>query len=756
MKFKKLMIVTFLLLAILTVGAVSASGDADNITATETQDSIEFCADDADVLAVDSDDVKNEVEDEEPYVDIASSIYYEVVGEPIVQYFFPDDATGSISIFINDSDNAAYSSQVTTGSWVNIYGEDLEGFGFVPGSYDFKVLYPGNDIYGEYTWQSTLVITDEPDDENISAYYNITFGEYHYFNQEVVKGRGTYDASFEFPLTAEGNVTVYVDDEYYCVEDVNFGDVFIEIKTDNLTIGKHEVRFVYSGDDYFNSSTAYDSFNVTHIRYEVPYVLKPDSMGVSAYAALAVLPNDATGEVKLIVDDVEKVTQAIDEGSVVYYLPNYLTYGNHTVALVYQKGNYPSASKKFDVENLINNDVTVSFNPVDGEGEMANVTVVKNTNFTLPECGFTKQNRVFYGWNVDDSIRQPGENITVIGDISIVTVWRYYEEIEPGSGGKATVHDMSIDSSVTYIEGALILTDAGTGEVFTKNITAGPVQSSLTNYIYNNLTGDMINVVVNQLLSIAQTQAGNKTVIVKNQDVSNSTVVSRFDNRTYTWLSYYEGIEKIDGSNVRFLAIGGSYGTIWNCSVLLEAEYGNKLLNISDVKVELSKTSFTYNAKVQKPTLTLTDGAVLTESVDYTLKWSADSPKNVGTYSVTVTGIGAYDGAVNAIFKINKASNPLAVKAKTAKIKLANVKKKAQTLAVSKVVTFTKKGQGTLTYAKASGNKKITINKKTGKVTVAKGLKKGTYKVKIKIKAVGNANYKASAYKTVTFKIVIK
>lgn len=89
-------------------------------------------------------------------------------------------------------------------------------------------------------------------------------------------------------------------------------------------------------------------------------------------------------------------------------------------------------------------------------------------------------------------------------------------------------------------------------------------------------------------------------------------------------------------------------------------------------------------------------------------------------------------------------------------MKYSNLKKKTQTLAVSKVVTFSKKGQGTMTYSKVSGNKQITINKKTGKVTIKKGLKKGTYKVKIKIKAGGNTNYKASAYKTVTFKIVIK
>ena len=53
-------------------------------------------------------------------------------------------------------------------------------------------------------------------------------------------------------------------------------------------------------------------------------------------------------------------------------------------------------------------------------------------------------------------------------------------------------------------------------------------------------------------------------------------------------------------------------------------------------------------------------------------------------------------------------------------------------------------------------NKKITIAKKTGKVTVKKGLKKGTYKVKVIVKAKGNTNYKASAVKTVTFTIRIK
>ncbi|MCR5665631.1 MAG: chitobiase/beta-hexosaminidase C-terminal domain-containing protein [Eubacterium sp.] len=103
---------------------------------------------------------------------------------------------------------------------------------------------------------------------------------------------------------------------------------------------------------------------------------------------------------------------------------------------------------------------------------------------------------------------------------------------------------------------------------------------------------------------------------------------------------------------------------------------------------------------------------------------------------------------------VTKKTNTLTVKAKKAKVKYKKLKKNKQTLKVSKVLTV-KKAKGSVTYAKKSGNKKIEINKKTGKVTIKKGLKKGTYRVKVKVKAAGNAKYK-SLTKTVTFKIVVK
>ena len=144
----------------------------------------------------------------------------------------------------------------------------------------------------------------------------------------------------------------------------------------------------------------------------------------------------------------------------------------------------------------------------------------------------------------------------------------------------------------------------------------------------------------------------------------------------------------------------------------------------------------------------------LKENVDYEVLY--ENNNGAGMATLTVVGKGKYSGTITRTFKINKGVNPLKVKGKTATVKASKVKKKNQKLAVSKVIKFTKKGQGKLTYKKLKGNKKILVNKKTGKITVKKGLKKGTYKVRVSIKAAGNKNYLPSATKKVTFKIRVK
>lgn len=107
------------------------------------------------------------------------------------------------------------------------------------------------------------------------------------------------------------------------------------------------------------------------------------------------------------------------------------------------------------------------------------------------------------------------------------------------------------------------------------------------------------------------------------------------------------------------------------------------------------------------------------------------------------------------------AENPglLKAKGKTVKIKASKLKKKSLKIKASKAIKITASA-GKLSYKKVGVSPKkkkssFKVNKKTGKITVKKGLKKGTYKLKIKVTAAGDKTY-ASKSKTVTCKIIVQ
>ena len=117
--------------------------------------------------------------------------------------------------------------------------------------------------------------------------------------------------------------------------------------------------------------------------------------------------------------------------------------------------------------------------------------------------------------------------------------------------------------------------------------------------------------------------------------------------------------------------------------------------------------------------------------------------KDAGKYTVTVKVVkGKYKGLKqNTTYTIKKASQKVKVSKSTINVKASKVAKKA----VSQKVKVTKKA-GKVTYT--TNNANITVKK--GKIVVAKGTKKGTYKVTVKVK--GAKNYK-DAKKVITVKV---
>ena len=171
-------------------------------------------------------------------------------------------------------------------------------------------------------------------------------------------------------------------------------------------------------------------------------------------------------------------------------------------------------------------------------------------------------------------------------------------------------------------------------------------------------------------------------------------------------------------------------------------------IKLTDSAVTVTAKPMVYNKTAQVPVnVSVTvDGKVLVEGTDYIVVVAKVT--NAGTYIVTtqVIGIGHYEGTVSkkVTAVVKKAAQKLK-KTKKRKVKAKKVKKKTVKIKLKVKAT----GKGKIKYKRVS--KKLKVSKK-GKVTIRKGTKKGTYKVKVK--ALATANYKATKWKKI--KIVIK
>ncbi len=144
----------------------------------------------------------------------------------------------------------------------------------------------------------------------------------------------------------------------------------------------------------------------------------------------------------------------------------------------------------------------------------------------------------------------------------------------------------------------------------------------------------------------------------------------------------------------------------------------------------LSKTSYTYNGKVQTPTVTVKDskGKVI-DSKYYTISYSSGR-KNAGTYKVTVKFKGNYSGTKTLSYKINK------IDISKCKVSISGT-------------SYTYNGKVIKPSVKIINPYGSTLKNGTNyTVTYSSGCKNpGTYKVTVKMKG----NYTGS--KTFTYKI---
>ena len=127
-----------------------------------------------------------------------------------------------------------------------------------------------------------------------------------------------------------------------------------------------------------------------------------------------------------------------------------------------------------------------------------------------------------------------------------------------------------------------------------------------------------------------------------------------------------------------------------------------------------------------------------------------------GTYTCVVTGIDPYYGTndMNQL-KVGTENKAFKATAKKKTLKVKKLKKKAQKFVPIKV----KNAKGDVSYELQGGNKKsmkaLKFNEQTGKVTVKKKTKKGTYKISVLVTDNGNDEY-LQAQKQVNITVKVK
>ena len=360
LKFSKIMIVSLILLAIMALGAVSAT---DELAAGETQDSLELSVDDADIIAHDdvgvekisdgnvSDPADDELIDPEMTAEFDQD-EYALGDEAWISVELPENATGELTFYVNgeewstgavneeqwDEDLEDYVIVTTVG-----FGYDFDSFG----EYDFEITYSGDETYNS---------------DSVSLHYDLDNTKYSFTVDQV--DYGSEYAYVNVPEGFNGGITVIVNGKEYEVTheyDEDDDEDYYTFDASILNYGENNVTFTTEGDDNFGpcecNATVYVSGVISSPEDSIVYG--------EDYEISLQLPEDATGNLTVYttywddemddeMPDEAIASQSLEDGFASLTLSD-LNVGMQGFLAVYE-GNYETISKSvsFDVLPIFN------------------------------------------------------------------------------------------------------------------------------------------------------------------------------------------------------------------------------------------------------------------------------------------------------------------------------------------------------------------------------------------------------------------
>ena len=277
LKFKTIILIT-VLITILTIGAVSASDDLDNVTSSD-EDILTL--DDSDYLNGDDDDDVDD-ENETSYTEVIINIpdEVEIGSNDEVEVYLPDDAVGIVKIF---NDNTILYNVNVDGDEDNEVSFSLDDLGC--GYFLIKAEFtPTNGKYSTVTNQSWVNIT-----------YNITINA----DEEYIFAKTDNLIYVSAPPEILSQVIVKINNVQYAL--INMPDTLSMgyINISSFKIGVYKIEASFAGNDkyeaYTTNDTVYVITSIDTLDNEVEY-------NSDAYISLT-LPTNSTGMLVLYIND---------------------------------------------------------------------------------------------------------------------------------------------------------------------------------------------------------------------------------------------------------------------------------------------------------------------------------------------------------------------------------------------------------------------------------------------------------------------
>ena len=338
-----------------------------------------------------------------------------------------------------------------------------------------------------------------------------------------------------------------------------------------------------------------------------------------------------------------------------------------------------------------------------------------------------------------------------------------------GTDGQVLLEDMvrTAQYSITKNEdGSFTITSSDLGKAMRAFEALGASQYTKASYVAAKAAYDEIDGTVDEDITEAQIKAFTDAVAALQKVATASDVktlkdavaaAKKLSSSAYTSASYKILTTAIAAAEKALAAEEPSAADIATATKAL-ADAKAKLVKLSSQSI--TGVSSTYNKKFGDKAFTLKAKAKTTVSYKSSNTKVATVDKNgkvtikgVGTAKITITAAAKnnYKAATKTVtIKVAKAAPTIKVKTTSANVRYANLRSRAQVFSLGASVN----SKGKLTYKKVSGSSAISVAS-NGRVTVKKGMKKGTYKAVIRVYAGAKGNYN-SGYKTVTVTVRVR